>query len=347
MKRALELANRPTHSLLPNPRVGAVIVWQNRLVGEGFHLGPGTPHAEAMAIIEARKNGFRKFKEAELFVNLEPCISRPGKRTPPCAPLLVSTKFAKVHIAHLDPHSKVSGKGVRFLKQAQIPVELGLLEEEAVMMNQAYIKNQTKRAAYVRLKLAMTFDGKMALDNGVSKWITGPESRQAVHELRAGADAILTTAKTIEVDNPRLNVRLADSQKNPAALNRPILIWGRPKNLQKTKLYKIHGPENLFFSKPKESIQQFFKRIFVKGGVGDILVEAGPRFASALLAAKLVDEIHIFYGRGFIGGQGKHSLGRLWRPKSLVKSMGFTISDARLRGSDLHIKAYTHVFRPH
>ncbi len=347
MERALSLANRPTHSLLPNPRVGAVIVWKNRIVGEGFHLGPGTPHAEVMAIIDARKNGFRKFKESELYLNLEPCVARPHKRTPPCAPLLVDTKFAKIHIAHIDPHPKVRGKGVRFLKQAKMRVYLGMLEEEAILLNQPYIKNQRKRSPYIRLKLAMTFDGKMALDSGISKWITGPESRRAVHELRAGTGAILTTAKTIEADNPRLNVRISDKNSPHSNCNRPILIWGRPHNLKATKLWKIHGPDNLIFSEAKETVAAFLKRIFVKGGVGDILVEAGPRFASALLEAKLVDELHIFYGRGFLGGSGKHSIGKLWRPKSLIKSIGFTITDTRLRGSDLHIKANTRVFRPY
>lgn len=341
MARALELANRPSRSLLPNPRVGTVIVWQNRIVGEGFHEGPGKPHAEVLAILDAIRNGFKRFSEASLYVNLEPCVHE-EKRTTPCVPLLLEKGFKEIFVAHKDPNPQVAGRGIQKLRRGGIKVHVGLERDAALFLNQPFLKNQIMRLPYVRLKMAMTFDGKMATDNGQSHWITGKESRQLVHQLRSQVQGILTGKGTIEKDDPLLNIRLS---KESAQEKLPIVICGKPKALEKSRVWKFHGPQKVVAFPSTTKILKVLSHCYEDLGLGDLLVEAGPQLCSSLLEADLADEIHLFYGRGFLGGRGTYSLGRQWAAKSLEKSKTFKILDAGLIGDDLHIKGVCRVLR--
>jgi diaminohydroxyphosphoribosylaminopyrimidine deaminase/5-amino-6-(5-phosphoribosylamino)uracil reductase len=285
MRRAIELAKQAKGCVLPNPKVGAVIVYRDKIVGEGFHHGPGKPHAEVEAIKDARRRGFKNFKASTLFVTLEPCCHL-KKRTPPCAPLLISLGFKKVVIAHEDPNIKVSGKGILELKRAGISVDVGMLAEEASMLNQAFLKNHLKHLPYITLKVAMTFDGKLADDFHHSKWITGEEARHQVHRLRFEVDAIGIGSKTVDIDQPRLNSRLPNSK----SVAHKIVIFGKPKHSSAVKkIIRTHGKENLILLPKSNSknLNASLRNLYDKGSNGTpvchLLIEGGARLASSFL----------------------------------------------------------------
>jgi diaminohydroxyphosphoribosylaminopyrimidine deaminase/5-amino-6-(5-phosphoribosylamino)uracil reductase len=339
MWRAIQLADQASGCLLPNPRVGAVVTLDDRILGEGFHRGPGSPHAEVMAIIDARRNGLSDFSRAELFVSLEPCCHR-SKRTPPCVPLIQELGFKRVHVSHRDPNPKVRGQGIAALETSAIEVMVGDQEQAAYILNQAYIKNQKRKEPYVHLKLAMTFDGKMADDQGRSKWITGELARQKVHELRNRCSAILTTANTIEADNPRLTVRLRGEERGTK-----ILIWGR--SPQRTKAWKfLKQAKGVMISKRGETLKSFLRRALHEAEAGEILVEAGPRLASLILKNQLADRLHLFYGSGFLGGRGKFSIGQDWRDAKLPRIKKIKMSSHDLLEGDLYLSSFLKLYRP-
>jgi diaminohydroxyphosphoribosylaminopyrimidine deaminase/5-amino-6-(5-phosphoribosylamino)uracil reductase len=340
MRLAIELAKTPFITPLPNPRVGAVIVRKKVLVGKGFHLGPGFPHAEVEAIRDAEKNGVKDFSSAEIFVNLEPCCHT-EKRTPPCAPLLIEKKFKKIWIAHLDPNPKVSGRGVRALRKSGIQVEVGLLSSEAESINQAFVKNQKLRLPYVTLKIATTFDGKMADVFGTSKWITGESSRAEVHRLRAEADAIGVGKNTINSDNPSLNIRVGGK-----TFPRKVIIFGRPKTpLTKLKASRANGLENILQIASKEPLRKILRSLYRDHQISHLFVEGGPSLSSQLLIDGLVDKLLIFQGKGILGGKSPYVLGWKWGLKPLSKSIRFTPSSVRLIDRDIFIQGFFNVYR--
>ena len=201
MARALELARKGLYSTHPNPRVGCVIAREGKIVGEGWHAKAGEPHAEGHALRQAGD----KARGATAYVTLEPC-SHHG-RTPPCADALVAAGVARVVAAMQDPNPEVSGKGLLRLMHAGIAVHSGVLEAEARALNAGFIKRMEQGLPYVRVKLAMSLDGRTAMANGESQWITGPEARAAVQRLRARASVIITGADTVLTDQARLTVR--------------------------------------------------------------------------------------------------------------------------------------------
>ena len=202
MKRALRLAKKGRYTASPNPAVGCVIVKDGIILGEGYHKKAGLGHAEVNALAHASYN----VKGSTCYVTLEPC-SHYGK-TPPCAKALVEAGVARVVIAMLDPNPKVSGNGVKILKEAGIEVEVGLLSDKAYALNRAFFKSITSHYPYVVAKVGMSLDAKTALHSGESKWITGAKSRSCVQKLRAHAGAIITGANTVMADDPSLNVRM-------------------------------------------------------------------------------------------------------------------------------------------
>ena len=198
MNRALSLARRGFGLVSPNPMVGAVIVKDGVVVGEGWHRVLGADHAEIVALKQAQK----KAKGADVFVNLEPCCHH--GRTPPCAQALIDAGVRRVVVAMVDPNPLVSGKGIKMMADAGILVEVGLKEKEARELNQAFAKWIVSRRPFVTLKMAATLDGRTAQRDGKSRWITCAESRKIVHRLRAGSDAILVGAGTVRADDPLL-----------------------------------------------------------------------------------------------------------------------------------------------
>jgi len=206
MSRALQLATRGLFTTDPNPRVGCVILRDGKVVGEGFHVRAGEPHAEVHALRAAGELA----RGATVYVTLEPC-SHHG-RTGPCADALVAAQPARVVVAMQDPNPRVSGNGIARLRAAGIDVDVGLLEAEARALNPGFISRMAHGTPYVRVKLAMSLDGRTAMANGDSKWITGPAAREDVQRLRARSAAVLTGIGTALADNPALTVRPEDWQ---------------------------------------------------------------------------------------------------------------------------------------
>lgn len=342
MSRAIRLADSPSHCVLPNPRVGAVIVSGTQILGQGFHRGPGLPHAEVEAIRDAEKNGVQDFSSCTLFVTLEPCCHL-DKRTPPCSPLVQSKKFARVVVAHRDPNPKVAGRGILQLRQAGLIVDEGCLGHEAQAINQAFLKNQLVRRPYVTLKVAMTFDGQLADDSGKSKWITGPEARRFVHEIRAKVDAVAVGAGTFDHDNPELNARLGLK-----TFPKQIAIFGRPRRkIAQSRAAKANGTERIISFSSDKRLSQHLKAAYETHKICHLLVEGGPQLAQAFLREKLVDEIILIYGRGFLGGKSTFGLMRSSAKSQLSKILSFIPDETKLMGPDVMVRGKKHVYRTH
>ncbi|MFQ5543662.1 MAG: bifunctional diaminohydroxyphosphoribosylaminopyrimidine deaminase/5-amino-6-(5-phosphoribosylamino)uracil reductase RibD [Nitrospiria bacterium] len=202
MKRAIHLAFRGRGKTSPNPMVGAVIVKEGEVIGEGYHPAPGKPHAEVLALLKAGNRS----KGATLYTNLEPCCHK-NKRTPPCTTDIIQHGIARVVSAMKDPNPQVLGKGFETLRNAGIEVTEHVMCSEAKELNQAFIKHTTTGRPYVTLKAAMTLDGKIATASGASRWITGEKSIKEVHRLRADVDAVMVGIGTVLADNPMLTLR--------------------------------------------------------------------------------------------------------------------------------------------
>ncbi len=214
MTRALELAERGANTTQPNPRVGCVIAKDGEIIAEGWHERAGGPHAEVMALRSLASGiGLQAAHGSTVYVTLEPC-SHHG-RTPPCADALVSARVQRVVIAIPDPNPKVAGRGVVMLTQAGIRVDMGLMEAEAEELNLGFLKRMRKGLPFVRVKVGMSLDGRTALANGKSKWITGDAARDDVQFWRARSSAVLTGIGTVLADDPKLNVRLPDIERQP------------------------------------------------------------------------------------------------------------------------------------
>ena len=210
MQRALDLARRATGRTSPNPLVGAVVVKDDQVIGEGYHQKAGTPHAEIHALNAAGENA----RGATLYTTLEPCCH--WGRTPPCTEALINAGIAEVYIAEVDPNPKVAGKGIRQLQEAGLHVHVGLCEQSAAELNEIYSKYIQTGMPFVILKTAMSLDGKIATTSGESQWITSEASRQRGHEIRDMVDAILVGRGTIEKDNPALTTRLQNGHGQDA-----------------------------------------------------------------------------------------------------------------------------------
>src|SRR3989338_2656642 len=212
MKRALTLALGGVAKTRSNPLVGAVLVKDGKILGEGFHTHFGGDHAEVEAIARARAYGFQ-LEGSTLYVNLEPCVHT-GK-TPPCVENILREKISKVVIGMRDPDRRVNGKGITVLRKNGVEVHEGVLEEECKKLNRFYIKHRTTNLPYVILKIAATLDGKIADASGQSQWITGEGARCYVHRLRSQVDAIIVGIHTVLKDNPKLTVRLPGVEAYP------------------------------------------------------------------------------------------------------------------------------------
>ena len=306
MQRALELAERGKGQVRPNPLVGCVIVHQGKIIGEGYHQQYGGPHAEVNAI--ASVNDPQLLAEATAYVSLEPC-SHWGK-TPPCANLLVEKGIKSVVVATLDPNPLVAGKGVQLLEDAGISVAVGLLEQEARWQNRRFFCQLEKHRPYLILKWAQTQDGFLARENKDSKWISGTQSRQLVHQWRAEEQAILVGKNTALHDNPRLNVRdwtgsdpirvVLDSKLElPADLHLfdqqiPTLCYNTLKNETLPNLEWVQLPELSL-----EALLADLQR----RNIQSLLIEGGSQVLQQFLAAGLWDEARVFtsqitFGRG-------------------------------------------------
>ncbi|WP_115717448.1 bifunctional diaminohydroxyphosphoribosylaminopyrimidine deaminase/5-amino-6-(5-phosphoribosylamino)uracil reductase RibD [Gallaecimonas mangrovi] len=346
MARAIKLAAKGRYTTEPNPAVGCVIVKNGEIVGEGWHQQAGTPHAEIHALNMAGANA----SGATAYVTLEPCAHY--GRTPPCAEALVKAGVARVVAAMVDPNPKVAGKGLKILEDAGIKAESGLLEADARALNPGFLKKMETGLPYVRVKLAASIDGRTALNNGQSKWITGPEARSDVQRLRAMSGAIITGAGTVLADEPSLNVRL-----NQFPEPYPLEQVRQPLRVVLDRRQRL-GSDNGFFQVPTpawvvsnhqdhrtfpdhvETLrlpeEGFLTALLKKLPVNSVLIEAGAKLAGAFIAEGLVDELVLYQAPVVMGDQSR---GLLALPvfSEMAQAPRFSIKDVRQVGDDIRL----------
>ncbi|MGE5385667.1 MAG: bifunctional diaminohydroxyphosphoribosylaminopyrimidine deaminase/5-amino-6-(5-phosphoribosylamino)uracil reductase RibD [Betaproteobacteria bacterium] len=349
MAQALRLAERGLFTTTPNPRVGCVIVKNGAIVGEGWHERAGEPHAEAHALRHAGSSA----RGATAYVTLEPC-SHHG-RTPPCADALIAAGVNRVVAAMSDPNPEVAGRGLEKLRAAGIETVCGLLENEARELNIGFVSRMTRGRPWLRLKTAASLDGKTALNNGVSQWITGPEARQDGHRWRARACAMLTGIGTVRDDDPLFSVRGVETSRQPLTVvvdsganlplsarlldGRPVLLATAHEDAIKFGPLRERGVELLVLPNPEGRVdlgtlmQELGRR-----GINELHVEAGGRLNGALLQAGLVDELLLYLAPCLIGGAAR-DLFDLPELLTLEGKHRLAIRDVRQVGADLRLLA--------
>lgn len=323
MKRALTLAKEGEGKVNPNPLVGAVVVKEGKIIGEGYHKEFGGPHAEVFALEEAG----HKAKGADLYINLEPCVSYPKKKTPPCVERIIKSGIKRVFIAMRDPHPKIRGRGIKALKEAGIKVKEGILTEEAKKLNEIYIKYITTGKPFVLLKMAMTADGKIASKVGDSRWISSKKSRQIVHKLRGKFKAVLVGINTVLQDDPQLTLRDAKGRnplriildsKGKIPLSAKVLNQKTAKTviataeISKAKEEKLRqlGVEiwRLGENKGRISLKSLIERL-AKEGIDSLMIEGGATVAYSFIEEGLVDKVIFFIAPKIIGGEAPTPVG--------------------------------------
>jgi diaminohydroxyphosphoribosylaminopyrimidine deaminase/5-amino-6-(5-phosphoribosylamino)uracil reductase len=314
MRRALELAASVPNTS-PNPKVGAVVVRDGRVIGEGVHEGWGTPHAEAVALdgIDATR--------ATLYTNLEPC-NHTGK-TPPCAPLVVARGIARVVAALEDPDPRSRGSGLTYLRAHGVEVTTGLLAADALRLNAPYLHHRRTGRPFVTLKLALTLDGRMAAPDGSARWITSENTRTMVHAARLRADAILVGAGSVVHDDPRLTVRHIPAVRQPRRIfvdatgrvpaDAAIFAPGGPTIAAVTDdvphevrtAWKEAGAEVMVLPPSSRGVDLgALLDEMGRAGCLDVLCEGGAQLASSLLGEDLVDRLEVHYGPRIVGRGG-------------------------------------------
>jgi len=317
MQKAIELAKRAKGFTSPNPLVGCVIVKNGKIISSAYHKKAGDLHAERLALLKAKENP----RNADLYVNLEPCCYF-GK-TPPCTDIIIESKIKRVIVATPDPNPLVNYKGIKILKNAGIKVKIGILEKEAKELNKIFFKNMTERLPYVILKAGLSIDGKIALKNGKSKWITSEKSRQHSQQLRKEVDAILVGINTILIDDPYLDCRIDKREKIkkiildsngrvPLSANfyknsQPSDIFIFTKKMEKAKIEKLKnkGVNVIIDKSAGEKVnEKFILKTLFKNGIMSILIEGGSKVATSFIKNKLVDEIFLYIAPRIIGDDG-------------------------------------------
>jgi diaminohydroxyphosphoribosylaminopyrimidine deaminase/5-amino-6-(5-phosphoribosylamino)uracil reductase len=349
MRRALELAQRGLYTTHPNPRVGAVLALDEQIVGEGWHEKAGHPHAEPAALREAGE----KARGATAYVTLEPCCHH--GRTPPCADALLAAGVKRVVFAIRDPNPRVNGGGAKLLRDAGVVVESGLLENEAADLNAGFLMRMTRGRPFVRLKSAASLDGRTALANGRSKWITGEEARADVQIWRARSAAVLTSADTVLADDPRLDVRIETTRqplrvvldrrrrvRRTASILAPpgeVLLFAGPSRAKKQAKPESVGAarvERLKLQRGKLDLERVFARLG-ELEINEVLVEAGPRLSGALLAAGLVDEWLLYVAPKLLGKDAK-PLAALAGLTRLESAPEFRLEESVALGQDIRLR---------
>ena len=348
MGRALELAERGLYTATPNPRVGCVIVRGGEVVGEGWHERAGEPHAEVLAL---RAAGPRA-AGATVYVTLEPCVHH--GRTPPCTAVLTEAKVSRVVAAMADPNPLVSGKGFAALQAAGIETEVGLLEAQARELNIGFVSRMTRGRPWVRLKIAASLDGKTALSNGRSQWITGQEARRDGHAWRARACAVLTGIGTVRDDDPKLTVRDVATPRQPVR----VVVDSR---LETPAKAQVLGPGAIVAAAVQDSPQRAalettgaevivmrndagkvdlaeLMRELARRQMNEIHVEAGYKLNASLLREGLVDELVVYLAPSILGhsARGMFDLPEL---EDLAGRHELDFTELRPIGSDIRVIA--------
>lgn len=349
MARSLQLAERGLWTTSPNPRVGCALVRDGRVVGEGWHEKAGEPHAEVHALRAAGEQA----RGATAYVTLEPC-SHHG-RTPPCAEALIAAGVARVVAAMTDPNPLVAGQGLAMLQAAGIETASGLLENEARELNIGFVSRMTRGRPWLRLKTAASLDGKTALNNGVSQWITGPDARRDGHAWRARACAILTGIGTVRDDDPQLLVRDVETTRQPLRVvvdsrletpltarilqGGPVLIAGAVDNAEKAALLRSTGAEVLILPNAAGKVElKALLEALARRGINEVHAEAGIKLNGSLLREGLVDELLLYLAPCLIG----HEASGLFNLPALTTLDGkrpLQVRDLRQVGADIRVIA--------
>ncbi|WP_072550470.1 bifunctional diaminohydroxyphosphoribosylaminopyrimidine deaminase/5-amino-6-(5-phosphoribosylamino)uracil reductase RibD [Candidatus Fukatsuia symbiotica] len=364
MARAVELALLGRFTTAPNPNVGCVIVREGKVIGEGYHLYPGEPHAEIYALRMAGKLA----QGATVYVTLEPCCYH--GRTPPCTDALIAAGVKRVVVAMDDPNSEVSGRGRAALAQAGILVEYGVMMAEAEAINPGFLKRMRTGLPYLQLKMAASLDGGTAMASGESKWITSEQARQDVQHFRAQSAAILSSSATVLADNPALTVRWLElgidvqasyphdrSFPSQGQIRQPtrIILDSRNRLLPQHKVIQQSGScwlarintdkqiwpgnvEQLSLPASASGVDLVSLMItLAKREINSVWVEAGAQLAGALLQAGLVDELILYLAPRLLGD---HARGLCILPglNNLADAPQFSLAEVRQMGSDLRLR---------
>ncbi|MCY4614730.1 MAG: bifunctional diaminohydroxyphosphoribosylaminopyrimidine deaminase/5-amino-6-(5-phosphoribosylamino)uracil reductase RibD [Nitrospira sp.] len=325
MRQALRLAARGRRTVRPNPMVGAVIVADGAVVGAGYHRRAGGPHAEIVALRQARTRS----RGATLYTTLEPCCHT-NKRTPPCVPAILASGVRRIVLAMRDPNVQVAGRGIRQLRRAGLSVDVGCLGKEAAQLNEVYLHWMKTKRPFVVLKAAMTLDGKIATASGESQWITGAKARAHVHQLRSQVDVIAVGVETVLKDDPQLTVRLSGGQRSATGVRQPVrlIVDSRLRTPYKARVLqgieqaptviattKLAGPRKV------ERLRKMGVQVLVlprKGnrvsldkclqalgnmGIVSMLLEGGSELNAAFLRAGLVNRVALYVAPSLLGGQ--------------------------------------------
>ena len=350
MGRCRELASRAAGRTAPNPLVGCVVVRDGQIVGEGFHPAAGQPHAEVFALREAGERA----RGATVYVNLEPCNHH--GRTPPCSEALIAAGVAKVVVGMVDPNPLVAGRGVAKLRQGGIEVAVGVEEEACRRLNEGFIHRMLHRKPFGILKYAMTLDGKIATNTGHSAWVTSPEARSEVHQLRKACDAVIIGANTVRRDNPRLTSRSGDRADNPLRV-----VMSRNLDLP-PQAHLWDGTEADTLVLTEVGVNRDFQRFLTEKGVEvvelsplspaavmsylydrsflSVLWECGGILAARAIAEGTVQKILAFIAPKIIGGQTAPSpVGELGLTE-MTQALTLEKVTVRSIGSDYLIEGY-------
>lgn len=359
MSRALMLAERGLYTTEPNPRVGCVLVADGEVVGEGWHVRAGEGHAEVNALAQAGERA----RGATAYVTLEPC-SHFGK-TPPCADALIKAGVSRMVAAMQDPNPQVAGNGLQRLREAGIAVECGLLEEQARALNPGFIKRMQQGLPWVRVKLAMSLDGRTAMASGESKWITGPAARADVQRLRARSGAVVSGADSVLLDDSALTVRASElglpSDEAAAAAERQplrVLVDSLRRVPLEQRFFREAGPSLVISTSAEQAADDYLaagsELLAVPGadgkvdlqavlqtlaarGCNEVLVEAGAGLSGAFWRAGLVDELIVYMAPRLLGSQARPLMQLPF--ESMSEAMDVAITDMRAIGQDWRITA--------
>ncbi|MFZ0007743.1 MAG: bifunctional diaminohydroxyphosphoribosylaminopyrimidine deaminase/5-amino-6-(5-phosphoribosylamino)uracil reductase RibD [Steroidobacteraceae bacterium] len=362
MQRALALAARGLATTQPNPRVGCVIAQRGRVVGEGWHEQPGEAHAEVLALRAAGAQA----AGATAYVTLEPCNHH--GRTPPCVDALIQARVARVVYAVADPNPLVNGRGDAALRAAGITVESGLMEQEATDLNVGFMQRMRTGRPWVRVKLAMSLDGRTALENGSSQWITGEAAREDVHRWRARSSAIMTGVSTVLADDPRLNVRLSE-EGGPSEPRPPlrVVLDGALRTPPEAQLFSTAGEVLILTAVPAddprweprcaalaaqgariETLPAAADGLALPGvlerlgelEVNELQVEAGATLAGQLLRQRLADELLLYVAPKLLGPHAR-PLVNLPPLQTLEEAPGFALVETQQIGTDVRLRLRT------
>ena len=355
MARALQIARKGVYTSHPNPRVGCVLVRNGSIVGEGYHARTGEAHAEIRALEAAGEAA----RGAVAYVTLEPCCH--FGRTPPCTKALIEAGVSRVVAAMGDPNPHVAGNGLKALSDAGVSVESGVMEAQAESLNPGYISRMRYGRPWIRLKLALSLDGRTAMASGESRWITGEDARRDVQLLRARSSAIMTGIGTVMTDDPSLNVRLrATELQHDGETRQPlrIVLDTHLRITPNAKVLNLPGDCLVYTASTNavaiESLREIGAEVHTVGRDGQVLnlgeilrnlaereinelhVEAGPTVGGALIEKRLINEL-VVYLAPHLMGDGARGLAHLPNITSIAQRVQLNIRDVRFVGSDLRL----------